>query len=193
MMVSRMWVSGLCAILAVPGALAAQPAAPAAPAAPAHVAVPVIAVRPEDVSSIEAIVKADYECISGAVGVARQWSRDLTLYDPNARFFEASTDPKTHVLKTWTPSQQEYTDATDAQFVKAGFIEHEVAHKIFRYGNIATVFSSYESKLASSDKFTAQGINAYQLYFDGKRWWISSVSWDGNLDPSAIPADLRAR
>jgi hypothetical protein len=186
MMASRMWASGLGAILAVPGALAAQAAAPA------HVAVPVIAVRSDDVSSIEAIVKADYECISGGVGVARQWSRDLTLYDPNARFFEASTDPKTQVLKTWTPSQQEYTDATDAQFVKSGFIEHEVAHKIFRYGNIATVFSSYVSKLASSDKYTAQGVNAYQLYFDGKRWWISSVSWDGNLDPGAIPADLRA-
>ncbi len=85
MMANRMWVSGVWAILAVPGALAAQ----AQPAAPAHVAVPVIAVRPEDVNSIEAIVKADYECISGGVGVARQWSRDLTLYDPNARFFEA--------------------------------------------------------------------------------------------------------
>src|ERR1700735_3504426 len=121
-MASRLWASGLCAILAVPGALAAQPAAPA------HVTVPVIAVRPEDVSSIEAIVQADYERISGAVGVARHWSRALTLYEPNSRSFEASTDPKTHVLKTWTPSQQEYTDATDAQFVKAGFIEQEVAH-----------------------------------------------------------------
>jgi hypothetical protein len=159
----------------------------------AHVQVPVIAPTPEDVSSIESIVKADYECISGGVGVARQWSRDLTLYDPNARSFEASEDPKTHVVKTWTPSQQEYTDATDGQFVKAGFTEHEVAHKIFRYGNIATVVSSYEGRLASSDKLVSQGVNVYQLYFDGKRWWISSVSWDGNLDPSAIPADLRGK
>ncbi len=157
-----------------------------------HVPVPVIAPQPQDVGSIEAIVKADYECISGGVGVARQWSRDLTLYDPNARSFVASTDPKTHAVRTWSPSQQEYTDATDAQFVKTGFTEHEVAHKIVRYGNIATVFSSYEGRLASSDKLVSQGVNVYQLYFDGKRWWISSVSWDGNLDPSAIPPDLRA-
>jgi hypothetical protein len=157
----------------------------------AHVSVPVIAPRAADVGSIESIVTADYESISGGVGVARQWSRDLTLYDPNARFFEASTDPKTHAVTTWTPSQQQYTDATDGQFVKTGFTEREVAHKIFRYGNIATVVSSYEGRLASSDKLVAQGVNVYQLYFDGKRWWISSVSWDGNLDPSAIPSDLR--
>jgi hypothetical protein len=154
--------------------------------------VPVIAARPEDVSSIESIVKADYESISGGVGVARQWARDLTLYDPNARSFEASTDPKTHAVTTWTPTSQEYTDATDAQFVHSGFSEHEVAHKIYRYGNVATDFSSYEGKLATSDKLASQGVNIYQLYFDGKRWWISAVSWDGNLDPHTIPADLRA-
>jgi hypothetical protein len=158
-----------------------------------HVPVPVIAPRPEDVSSVEAIIKADYESISGEVGVARQWARDLTLYDPNARSFAVSTNPKTHVVRAWTPSAQEYTDATDAQFVKIGFSEHEVAHKIFRYGNIATVFSSYEGKLASSDKLLSQGVNVYQLYFDGKRWWIASISWDANLDPSAIPPDLRGQ
>jgi len=179
-------------LLAGAGALAGLAAEVGAQSAPkGHVAVPVIAPKPEDVGSIEAIVTADYECISGGVGVARQWSRDLTLYDPNARFFESSTDPKTHAIKTWTPSQQEYTDATDGQFVKSGFTEHEVAHKIFHYGNVATVLSSYEGRLASSDKLISQGVNVYQLYFDGKRWWISSVSWDGNLDPSLIPADLR--
>jgi hypothetical protein len=181
-----MWVAGMCGAVLLPGAPAL-----AQTAAKAHVAVPVIPARPADVSSIEAIVRADYESISGGVGVARQWARDLTLYDANARSFEASTDPKTHAVTTWTPTAQEYTDATDAQFVKAGFSEHEVAHKIFRYGNIATVFSSYEGRLASSDKLESQGVNVYQLYFDGKRWWISSVSWDGNLDPSLIPADMR--
>ncbi len=181
-----MWVAGVSGAVILPGA----PASAQSPAT-AHVAVPVIAARPEDVSSIEAIVNADYESISGGAGVPRQWARDLTLYDPNARSFEASTDPKTHAVATWTPSAQEYTDAVDAQFVKAGFSEHEVAHKIFRYGNIATVFSSYEGKLASSAKLVSQGVNVYQLYFDGKRWWIASVSWDGNLDPSLIPADLR--
>ena len=37
-----------------------------------HVEVPTIAPRPEDVGSIEGIVNASYETISGGVGVPRQ-------------------------------------------------------------------------------------------------------------------------
>lgn len=178
--------------LSVVGMPVIAPSVRAQGAATSHVVVPVIAPRPEDVGSIEGIVKADYESISGGVGVARQWARDLTLYDPNARSFDVATDPKSTAVTKWTPTFQEYTDATDASFVKSGFTEHEVAHKIYRFGHVATVFSSYEGALASTGKPTGRGVNIYQLYFDGKRWWISSVSWDGNLDPSAIPADMKA-
>lgn len=44
-----------------------------------HVEVPTIAPLPEDVSTIEGIVKASYETISGGAGVPRQWGRDRTL------------------------------------------------------------------------------------------------------------------
>ncbi len=157
---------------------------------PRHVAVPLVAPRPEDVSSIEAIVHTDYECISGGVGVARQWARDFSLYDPYARSFTPYKDSKSGTLKIWNPTQQEYADATDAHLVADGFSEHELAHKIVRYGNVATVFSSYEGKLASTGKQYARGVNIYQLYFDGKRWWISSVSWDGEREIGDIPAEL---
>jgi hypothetical protein len=38
-----------------------------------HVGRPIIEARTEDVSTIEGIVKASYETISGGVGVPRQW------------------------------------------------------------------------------------------------------------------------
>jgi hypothetical protein len=44
-----------------------------------HVERPVIPARTEDVSSIEGIVKASYDAISGGVGVPRDWGRDRTL------------------------------------------------------------------------------------------------------------------
>lgn len=158
--------------------------------APKHVNVPVVAPRPEDVASIEAIVKADYESISGGVGVARQWSRDFSLYDPYARSFTPYPDAKTGKLTIWNPTEQEYADATDSHFKANGFSEHELAHRIVRYGNVATVFSSYEGKEARTGKLYTRGVNVYQLYFDGKRWWISSVSWDGAKEIGDIPADL---
>jgi CubicO group peptidase (beta-lactamase class C family) len=118
----------------------------------AHVAIPVIAARPEDVSSPEAIVRADYESISGGVGVPRQWARDLTLYDPNARYISVYREPKTGQLTPWTPTQPEYVDEADAHAVRVGFIERELAHKTYRFGNIATVLSSFEGKEQSTGK-----------------------------------------
>jgi len=155
----------------------------------ATVVVPVISARPEDVSSIEAIIKADYETISGGVGLPRQWARDLTLYDPNARQFSVYKDSKTGALAIWSPTPKEYADEADAHFVSEGFTEHELAHKIYRFGNVATVLSSYEGSLASG-KLYSRGVNIYQLYYDGKRWWISSVTWDSENYINPIPPEL---
>jgi len=155
-----------------------------------HLKAAPIAARPQDVSSPEAAVKADYECISGGIGVPRQWARDFTLYDPYARSFTPHKDKKTGVLAIWNPTQQEYADATDAEFVATGFSEHELAYKISRYGNVATVFSSYEGIQASTGKVLGRGVNIYQLYFAQNRWWISSVSWDGENPINPVPPDL---
>jgi hypothetical protein len=155
-----------------------------------HVAVAVVAARPEDVSSIETIVKTDYECVSGGIGVARQWARDFSLYDPFARSFVPSKDDKTGALVIWHPTQQEYADESDAQLVRDGFSEHEVAHKIYKYGNVATVFSSYEVSVATTGKLYSRGVNIYQLYYAGNRWWISSVSWDAENNINPIPPEL---
>jgi hypothetical protein len=155
-----------------------------------HIEVAVVAARPEDVNSVEAIVKADYACVSGGVGVARQWARDFSLYDPYARSFVPTKDEKTGALVIWHPTQQEYADEADAQLVRDGFSEHEVAHKIYRYGNVATVFSSYEGTLASTGKLYSRGVNIYQLYYVGNRWWISSISWDAEKNINSIPLEL---
>jgi hypothetical protein len=166
------------------------PHAPAQEKPKPHVAVAVVAARPEDVSSIEAIIKTDYECVSGGIGVARQWARDLSLYDPFARSFVPSKDEKTGELVIWHPTQQEYADQTNAELVSGGFSEHEVAHKIYQYGNVATAFSSYEVTLATTGKLYSRGVNIYQLYYTGNRWWISSVSWDAENYINPIPPEL---
>ncbi|MGH9747978.1 MAG: nuclear transport factor 2 family protein [Candidatus Acidiferrales bacterium] len=173
------------------------PAAPATASAAAdskpHVKIEVIPARPEDVSTIEAIVKADYDCISGGVGAPRQWSRDLSLYDPHALSFSPYKDEKSGALTIWSPTAQEYADTVDAHFVKDGFIERELVHDIHRFGNVATVFSSYEGKLSSTGKDYTRGVNVYQLYFAGNRWWISSVSWDSADFLNSIPPELQPK
>jgi hypothetical protein len=180
----------LCIAIFTIGLLYAVPAAKSQETPKAHVEIPIVPARPDDVASIEAIVKADYETISGGVGVPRQWARDLSLYDSHARYFSVDKNSKTGGLSVWTPTFQEYADATDAHFVSAGFSEYELAHQTYRIGNVATVLSSYEGKLASTGKVFSRGVNIYQLYYDGKRWWISSISWDSEHEINTIPPEL---
>src|SRR5579859_7140815 len=79
-----------------------------------HVAVPKAEPRPEDVSTIEGIVKASYETISGGVGVPRQWGRDRTLFDPNSRSVAVGVNSKTGAVTTHGMTEQEYADEEDA-------------------------------------------------------------------------------
>jgi len=155
-----------------------------------HVDRPVIPARPEDVTTIEGIVKASYETISGGVGVPRQWGRDRTLFDPNSRSVAINVNAKTGAIKTTSMTEQEYADRSDASIVKAGFTERELKHVIHRFGNVATVLSSYENATATG-KNKERGVNIFQLYFDGKRWWILSMVWDEERPDNPIPADLQ--
>ena len=154
-----------------------------------HVDRPIIEARAEDVSTIEGIMTASYETISGGVGVPRQWGRDRTLFDPNSRSVSVHVDAKTGAIKTESMTEQDFADQSDASLVKDGFTERELKHVIKRFGNVATVLSSYEGLIASG-KVITRGVNIFQLYFDGKRWWILSMVWDEERPGNPIPKEL---
>ena len=184
----RKWLIGFAMILGTTSASLGQATGPKANLK--HVAVQKVAARPEDVGSIEAIVKASYETISGGVGVPRQWGRDESLFDPNVRFVAVERDPKSGAIVAMITTHQEFVDDADGSLVKEGFTERELGHNIQRYGNVATVLSSYEGKNASTGKVITRGVNIFQLYFDGKRWWILSMVWDQETPANPIPPEL---
>ena len=154
-----------------------------------HVPVPTIAAKPADVNTIEGIVKASYETISGGAGVARQWGRDRTLFAPSVRYISLSKN-KAGEVKARSSDYQEYLDESDDFLVKEGFTEVELGHEIKRFGNVATVLSSYEGRVQSTGKVVTRGVNIFSLYFDGKRWWIQTMMWDEEGPENPIPANL---
>jgi hypothetical protein len=153
----------------------------------AHVDVPTIDPRPDDVGSLDGIVAAYYDVISGPAGQARQWSRDRTLYIPDIRFVSMSMgkDGKP-VARTMT--HQQFVDASDKS-LQGGFYEKEVHRETQRFGNIAHIFSTYESRTKSDGPVIARGINSIQAYWDGKRWWITNAIWDEERPDNPIPAE----
>jgi hypothetical protein len=152
-----------------------------------HVEVPAIAARADDVASIDGIMKAFYEVISGPAGQARQWSRDRTLYIADIRFVATSQDkaghPVAHVV-----SHQQFVDGSNAILLKEGFYESEIHRVTEKFGNIAHVFSTYESRQKADGPIIARGINSIELFYDGKRWWIASNIWDDERPDNPLPA-----
>jgi hypothetical protein len=138
--------------------------------------------NPADVSSIDAIMKAVYDVISGDAGVKRDWDRFRTLFHPSARLIPTGKNPTTGVT-----GARAFT-ASSPLLEKDGFFEKEIARRSEVYGNIAQVFSTYESRHKSSDEkpFT-RGINSFQLLNDGKRWWIVTIFWQGETAETPIP------
>ena len=153
-----------------------------------NVEVPTISARPEDVSTLDGIMKAFYEVISGPAGQPRQWSRDRTLYISEIRFVAMTVDksgkPVPHIA-----SHQQFVDAADPSLVKDGFYESEIHRATQRFGNIAHIFSTYESRNRPDGPVIARGINSIELFWDGTRWWIASAIWDDERPDNPIPAD----
>lgn len=143
--------------------------------------------EPKDVSTIDGIVKAFYETISGPKGQPRQWSRDKTIYMPDVRFVSMSEqDGK---VRAGVMNHHQYVNGTNESFVKNGFHEREINRVVRRFGNIAHVFSTYEYH--NDDKTDkGRGVNSIELYWDGTRWWISAASWDEERPNNPIPREF---
>lgn len=167
------WTIALTAGTAMAQAQTAPPsAAPAA--APAAVAAPA---RAADVESIDGIVAALYDVISGPAGKPRDWDRMRSLFAPDARLMIVAPHPDgSFALRTLTV--EDYITRNAKAFATMGFFERELARTSESFGQIAQVFSTYESRHAIDDaKPFQRGINSLQLYNDGKRWWVVNLVW----------------
>jgi len=171
-------------------ALAVTAAAPLASlAAQQHVQVPTQAPRAQDVGSLDGIMKAFYEVVSGPAGQPREWGRDRSLYQPDIRFVQTGAD-RTGKTTVEVMTHQEFVDAADAGMVKNGFYETEIHRVTKTFGNITQVLSTYEMRSKLDGPVFGRGINSLQIFWDGKRYWIASVIWDDERDGNTIPAEL---
>jgi hypothetical protein len=153
-----------------------------------HVKVPTVAPRTEDVATLDGIINAFYDVISGPAGKPRQWSRDQTLYIPEIKFLEPRRSKAG--ITPLVMDHQSYVDRVDAPMVKDGFYEREIHRVTQTFGNITHVFSTYESRNSENGPVIARGINSIELLNDGKRWWITFAQWDDESPKNPIPKEF---
>ena len=146
--------------------------------------------NPNDVASIDAIMKAVYDVISGDAGKERDWDRFRTLFHKDARLIPSGKNAQTGVIGARVMSPDDYIKGSGPFLVKNGFHEREIARHIDQWGNIAQVFSTYASFHKSDDKDPfMRGINSFQLLNDGKRWWVVTIYWQQESPENPIPKD----
>jgi hypothetical protein len=155
---------------------------------PADLATKVPSPKTDDVKSIDAIMHAAYDSISGPAG-PRNWDRFRSLFLPQARFTQVGRAPdgSTFII-SW--SEEEFIRDAGAIFSKNPFYENAIVNKPESFGGMTQVLSSYESHRSVGDKPFERGVNSFQLLNDGKRWWIVSIFWDSERPDNPLPAKL---
>ncbi len=143
---------------------------------------------PADVESVDAIVAAVYDVISGPAGEERDWDRMRSLFIPGGRLIPTFRD-STGAWRHRVTGVDEWITGADPVLVRGGFFERELHRVAERYGNIVHLFSSYDSRRSPEAEPFARGINSFQLLYDGSRWWIVTIFWQGESPDHPIPVE----
>ena len=141
----------------------------------AHLPVGAQEARQEDVSSIDGIIRAYYEVVSGPGGEVADVERDRSLHHPKAWVAIAGTDssgqPTVNVR-----TLDEYHGENGPR--AGGFWEWETDRVVSRSGSMVHVWSSYASARTEGGEPYARGVNSITLFHDGTRWWIMGWMFD---------------
>src|SRR5258707_14608379 len=141
-----------------------------------------------DVASIDAIITAAYDVISGPAGEKRDWERERSLYYPGARLIPTAKPGANGGLAPQMLDVDGFIARVEPYFAEHGFFENEIARRTEQFGHIAQVWSTYESRYNADDPEPfMRGINSIQLFYDGNRWWIVNIFWQQESAEDPIP------
>jgi hypothetical protein len=150
--------------------------------------------NPADVATIDAVVTAYYESLSGEPGDRRaQKARYASLFvksagvvTPTLLDAQGRSVPIVRRIDDW---MTRYPDRRERSFY-----EWEVARRTERYGHMAHVYSTYEIRDQKTDPRPVQhGVTSFDLaYIDG-RWWIVGLQWSGTPASEPLPPEYAPR
>lgn len=143
--------------------------------------------RKQDVTSIDAIIRALYESICFEPGGQPDWERLRSLFSQGARLVKVSDDgTEDHDFDTFFGNVREQLASGELR----SFDEREIHRHVDEYIPIAHVFSTYEAREApSDDEPLFRGVNSIQLRHEADRWWVVTVLWVDESPSRPIPLE----
>ncbi|RKH40607.1 nuclear transport factor 2 family protein [Corallococcus sicarius] len=147
--------------------------------------------KPEDVKSVDAILKALYDVISGPAGTPRDWARFRSLFHPGATLVPLVHTQAAPGLHARPISPDEFVAMGTAAATARAFYEKETARQTMGFSDLVHVMSTYETREAKDGPLVAKGVNSIQLFNDGQRWWVMHIVWvDEKTAGIKVPKDL---
>ncbi|WP_375579420.1 hypothetical protein ABWH96_20890 [Marivirga tractuosa] len=140
----------------------------------------------KDVESIESIMTALTEVISGPADEERDWERFNYLFSENAKLIPTQKSETGDVsYNYWTP--QEYVEMYKKNRGGTAFYEQELYRVTESFGNIAHCFSTYAVRKSKDGAIQRRGINSIQLLKGKDRWYIMNVFWSNETEEEPLP------
>jgi hypothetical protein len=136
-----------------------------------------------DLAEIDTTVHAVYDVISGPPGQKRDFDRMRSLFAPGATM--KAIGPK----GVRGGTVEDYISRNAEVLEKEGFTEKELGHRVELWGNLATVWSSYDGRTANGS-FHERGINSFQLVKVDGKWLVASILWQEETPENPLPANL---
>ena len=123
--------------------------------------------------AINAVCDQMLASISVEQGEPMNWDTIRSLFIPEARLTAPAVLPDTVVIQSVDLDVFQQS----APQSRIGFKEEMVKRKVHRFGNVAVVFEAYKAEVLSTGQ-KMEGVNMYQMVFDGSAWKIASIVWD---------------
>jgi hypothetical protein len=188
-----------CFLVGLALSASAQQSAPAAPA-PAPLVGTLAghpdwpeAKNPGDVDTVEHLVAALYDVVSGPAG-QRDWDRFRALFVPDARLAwvvpesAATKDKPAMKGDAFFLTPDVFVQQNDAYFKTHGFFERSIAHRSEEFGNLVEVWSTKEGRDAKNDaQPPSRGIDSFQIVRAHGRFWIASLLFDDERAGAMLP------
>ena len=148
----------------------------------------------DDFTTLDGLLHAMYDTISGPAGKEPDWDRERSLFAPGARLYPtrvgASPDDP---LRVQILSVEDYITTRAPYLRDNAFFEREVERRVEQFAHVAQVYSVYESATTPDGPAFVRGVNLILLIFSQRRWWIQSMVWENDMEggvtlPAAFPA-----
>ena len=140
-----------------------------------------------DVRSMDAIMHAYYDVISGPAG-NRDWNRFYSLFVPGGRLIQTDRAAADSTPHTTVMTPEEFAQQLGPYFAKNALYEKEISHSVDTFGAITQRFSTHVIMDTPDDAKPGRGIASAQLFNDGKRWYLVTVFWDNETPGNTIPS-----